>query len=298
MAEMDLSTVPVKPVTPVIGINSSTGVGKSREMLHMIATYSRSLRAQDNKGTAVVFLPTHKLGEELVEKFNVEYPDLTARRFLGITQEDPNQPGENMCHRDKLVTDLCKDGASLKELCAKPRKGQFCPHHVDVADKPCGYSLQSEQSANVWFLPQQKLFRTAPRCVRSPALIFIDESFWQSSLEGFNPPYRFKLETLINGRGTNSRFNPLCELGDTSLTVYDQLIREPDGFIDVDVLNTKLGTHAIEICREAYRLEMSRLEKVRLRPDMSKQFLNTELDKLKGMAVMRLASAHPEMSFF
>jgi len=289
MVNLACTTKPIKPLPPVQGWGCTTGLGKSHQLRDMAANYIRQLRKHGDNGTAIVFLPTHRLGQEQVGKFNAEHEGLTARRFLGIAQPDPDTPGKSMCHRHQIVADLCKDGASMRDLCAKPKLGSYCPHHVEIADEPCGYSVQAQHTADIWFLPQQMLFAKAPRCVGKPALIGIDEAFWQASLKGFNPPYRLRLETLVSNRGVKGSLDPMRELAIISDLIHDAIWPLPDGFIDTSKIDADLGMNAEKDCTTAHRLEIGRLSSVKVNPSMSEKMLQQELEKLTPMSIMRLA---------
>jgi len=92
MVNLDYTAKPIKPMPPVQGWDCTTGLGKSHQLRDMAANHIRQLRERSNNGTTVVFLPTHRLGQEQVEKFNAEHEGLTARRFLGIAQPAPDSP--------------------------------------------------------------------------------------------------------------------------------------------------------------------------------------------------------------
>lgn len=278
------------PGHPTLAVQCIPGLGKSHEFRSAAAQTIRRFRASgDNNGTVVIFVPTHQLAAEQVEKFKVEHPDIRAKRFLGISREDPHYPGRQMCHRAGVVADLCEDGVALRDLCANPGKGIYCPHHVEVSDAPCGYSVQAQQKADVWILPHQKLFAPAPDCVGEPRLVAIDESFWQASLQGFDVPYRLSLQTLALARDTQNSLGREQSLQPKSELVYRAIVAQGDGFVDCGMVKEALGEQAEQECADAYRLYLDHPGRLEIRPDMGHEALQEVLGRLKSSAVMRQA---------
>lgn len=274
-------------------IEASTGLGKSREGRLMISGYLRKNPGQ----TIVMFVPTHRLGKEQVDEFTGLGQGLVARRFLGTTQENPDSPDERMCLRSDIVASLCSNGISMRDLCAKPNLGLYCPHHVDNPEvvSVCGYSLQSKHRPDVWLIPHQLLFHKPPRCVGTVGLIVIDESFWQSALSHS----RMTLSALeyerkdTSGAKSAGLAHKTTILGRAAAAAIRTM---PDGFIDTrQIFGAMDGAWAArgygkeienfqDICIQGEWAAFSRS----VRPDMSVEALEKTAESLQRQSVIDL----------
>lgn len=162
-----------KPEPPVNAIRVSPGVGKTRTVVEIFAKFG---------GPLVYVLPTHRLGDEVVEAFG-SY-GLSARLFRGRLASDPMDSGTKMC-RDPGSVQLAVDhGIPVSESCCKGKtpKGDIvqCPFF-----DTCSYQSQLKGEPEVWVIPNQLLFQ-AQKALGTPRCVVIDESFWQSGLHLFD----------------------------------------------------------------------------------------------------------------
>lgn len=279
---------------PVVLVEATTGLGKSHQARLMIHDYLR----KNPEKTVVVFVQTHRLGKEQLDAFNALESRFIVKHFLGTAQIDPESSDNRMCHRSEIVASLCANGISLKDLCAKPNDGLFCPHHIDNPEtvSVCGYSRQSKQRANIWIMVHQMLFHQPPKCVGNVGLIVIDESFWQSGLSSS----KITLAALEVQRKTTSVVKTAGLARKTTIlgrAAASAIRTMPDGFIDtrkifeaLDSIWVKEGygkkiANFSDICARGEWTVFS----ICLQPDMSIQELEKTADLLSQRSVLNLA---------
>lgn len=159
-------------------IKVDTGIGKTREAI------KHAVRIADGQ-TVVLAVPTHKLGNELLQRVEDEAKrqkiDIRAAVWRGREAEDP-ETGEQMCRDIDAVRDVQSIGESAqKTVCRQEVDGTIleCPHF-----RTCAYQAQRKRKADIWIVPHAVLFSRKPETIPAPALVIIDESFWDSGLRG------------------------------------------------------------------------------------------------------------------
>lgn len=238
-----------KKHVPALAICATTGLGKSHIFRKVAAENIRRLRAAGDKRSIVVFVPTHDLALEQAMKFNQLHPDLTAKRFIGIDNKNLDKPKTKMCERVDIVLRLLKHGSSLSSICCT-REVDYCPHHYESKKNPCGYSFQSQAFADIWFMPHQYLFLPMPNNI-NVALIGIDESFWQASIN--DEVISLELENLINTPIYKSALASNNQYADISKSVYEA-IKSMTGTTHIDTakIYDALDGEAARLCWAAY----------------------------------------------
>ena len=262
---------------PVLAISATTGLGKSHIFSKVAAENIRRLRAANDNRSIVVFVPTHKLALEQANKFNELYPDLIAKRFIGISNENPDKPKNEMCERLGVVLGLLKQGATLNSMCSDS-KNNHCPHHYNSNDDPCGYSSQSRAYADIWFMPHQYQSLPMPKNIDA-ALIGIDESFWEASIE--NETESIGLESLTTTQIYKSAKASNNQYADVSNAVYEAIKLIPDsGCIDASIVNNALGGKGSELCMTAYLYSKNSMVAPAVSASMDTKQLNSILNAI------------------
>jgi|SaaInlStandDraft_4_1057021.scaffolds.fasta_scaffold05386_1 hypothetical protein len=240
---LDLScTVTVPSCT---GIIATTGVGKTRQIRVTIDALLKS-----SNSAVVIFVPNIKLGTEMLVELKASFHNHTVRQYLGITQLNPSSPSQKMCIRKGDVDKLTKLGVSIDQLCGD-KKG-YCTHHAVISSSPCGYSVQSQQKADIWILSHASLFIKKPAFIGEPALKVIDESFHASAkVKEKVGAVTLELGDLVNPAMYTS--------GSYLLTIANQvsalIAQNPDGYLNMmslsGYIDNQLRASLDTICRTA-----------------------------------------------
>ncbi|MBR1300598.1 hypothetical protein [Bradyrhizobium sp. AUGA SZCCT0042] len=174
-----------------------TGVGKSEAarvgMVHYVeqakktyATKKTGKKKPKRKRIAhrtLVFVPTHKLGEEA----RLRLPEGTTSSLWQSRKANDLTTGQPLCLNLQAVAAAEAIGADVeKTACCKTRKGQdpiLCPFYDQ-----CGYQAQKKaaKNADVVFCAHQYMFAVPKVLTRKVGFVVIDESFWQSGLSFSN----------------------------------------------------------------------------------------------------------------
>lgn len=155
----------------VMGIETPTGSGKTQVAIETTA------RLVKDHGKRVVFAaPTHKLGDELVARFHEH--GIRATVYRGLSADDPEVPGSQMCRISDAVETLRSGGVSLTKLC------KVCPH-----SGACGMHRQMalRPETDVWIVPNNLLASARPKHTIPPCDVLIaDEDPINAFLTGFD----------------------------------------------------------------------------------------------------------------
>ena len=158
-----------------------------------------SMRAARDKRSFAMAVPTHKLGDEAVARFE----DLEVARRLGLTAAvwrgrdamDPEEPTQKMCLNEPAVSDAAALGLDIQgTACRRVVKGVVheCPFF-----NQCGYQRQRQQQADVWFVPHDLLFTEKPTAIGDLAALVIDELFMNAGLGGISgKPLTISIDSL------------------------------------------------------------------------------------------------------
>lgn len=168
-----------------------TGVGKSEAARVGIVHYTEQAKktyAAKKAGKkkrkriphrVIVFVPTHKLGEEARHRL----PDGITTALWQSRKANDLATGEPLCLNLQAVAAAEAIGAHVERTaCRKGRKGQepiLCPFYHQ-----CGYQAQktAAKKADVVFCAHEYMFAPPEELTRKVGLVVIDESFWQSGL--------------------------------------------------------------------------------------------------------------------
>lgn len=159
----------------------STGVGKTRIAVAVIAKDIGRRRALKDKSAALYLVPTLRLGDEVAHLFQVER--VSARVFRGRLALDPDMPDTErlMCLDPEAVKLALSLGRTVSTSCCKgehPETGtmRLCPFYND-----CAYQRQIRETPDVWVGSHELLF-SAPAGLGRIGSVTIDEGFWQAGL--------------------------------------------------------------------------------------------------------------------
>jgi putative DNA primase/helicase len=191
LGESDVANAP-KP--PLLGLPVDVGLGKTSQVRDQIIA---ALAAKKLGGGKVVFaVPRHDLGEEQVDAF--ARAGVAAVLWKGRTAPDPvpENPDQRMCLDPDAQADALAAELSVEQAVCKVKRDSktfYCPHY-----EVCGYQRQKliAKSAQVVICAHDSLFHAMPQVIGRPALLVIDEGFWQSGLRGTDSPVQITIDSL------------------------------------------------------------------------------------------------------
>jgi hypothetical protein len=158
-------------LTPTHGIAGEGGLGKSRRTL-------KALAGIIEQGARVhYYIPVHRLAEEIVDSF-AKLTGITARIHRGREREETMPDGTPMCFEDvrKKADKFGEAGLSVWDHFCKT-----CTHKGT-----CGWSRQkADKAPGLIVMPVQYAFEES---AQQADLQIFDESFWQASISGNEPP--------------------------------------------------------------------------------------------------------------
>lgn len=258
---------------PMLGLPVDVGLGKTSQVREQIIA---ALAAGRLSGGKVVFaVPRHDLGEEQVEAFAAA--GITAVLWKGRTAPDPtpDKPDQRMCLDPDAQADALAAELSVEQaVCRVKRDGQtyLCPHY-----EVCGYQRQKRlaKSAQVIICAHDSLFHAMPKVIGRPALLVIDEGFWQSGLRGTDSPVQITVDSLdpydADLRCYDYRnaydYHETQFLIEHRLKLWDALQHTREGALRLTDLRAARLTAAI--CRDAAKLERGRLRDPGILPGMT-----------------------------
>ena len=159
-----------EPPVPVHGIEAGTGIGKSREMRKTAGDLIRHL----TPGHCIfVAVPNHRLSEEMAYAF--ADIGVSAVVYRGLSADDPEAPGDQMCRIAPDAEALRRGGVKLRNLC------DGCPH-AGV----CGWQRQLGLEAQVWIGAHNLLFHPRSHPIPPIDFVVVDESPIAAGLKGFS----------------------------------------------------------------------------------------------------------------
>lgn len=268
----DTGSTDTTPV-PMLGLPVDVGLGKTSQVREQIIA---ALAAGRLSGGKVVFaVPRHDLGEEQVEAFAAA--GIAAVLWKGRTAPDPtpDKPDQRMCLDPDAQADALAAELSVEQaVCRVKRDGQtyLCPHY-----EVCGYQRQKRlaKSAQVIICAHDSLFHAMPKVIGRPALLVIDEGFWQSGLRGTDSPVQITVDSLDPYDADlrcydyrNAYDYPETQfLIEHRLKLWDALQRTREGALRLTDLRAARLTPAI--CRDAAKLERGRLRDPDILPGMT-----------------------------
>ncbi|MCW6512510.1 DEAD/DEAH box helicase [Lichenifustis flavocetrariae] len=163
-------------------IQASTGTGKTRETVCAVAAHIRRRRSEGDRSSILYLVPTHRLADEVVARFEQE--GITARAFRGRTADDSDMPstGKKMCLDIEAVDLALRLGLTVSTACCQnknqvTRVVSTCPLYGS-----CAYQKQIQDSPAVWVGAHDLLY-SAPAGLGQIESVVIDEGFWQSGLK-------------------------------------------------------------------------------------------------------------------
>ena len=192
---------------PRVLVNVTVGVGKTRAAVEAIA---RLLRDRGGGLSKVAYLvPTHRLGDELVDRFSEA--GVLARLWRGASSSDAD--GTPMCDEPAVLEEAKKAGVDQSTACGR------CP-----AKKVCRYQAQAKQPAQVWIGVHEFLFRTPPKVFSDAQALVVDESFWAAGVQQKRVTFEQLRGDLLPLKG-----DPAVQLGDLRAELLDRLQEAPEG---------------------------------------------------------------------
>jgi putative DNA primase/helicase len=258
---------------PMLGLPVDVGLGKTSQVREQIIA---ALAAKKLGGDKVVFaVPRHDLGEEQVAAFTAA--GIAAVLWKGRTAPDPapDNPDQRMCRDPDAQADALAAELSVEQAVCRVKRDRkifHCPHY-----EVCGYQRQKQlaKSAQVIICAHDSLFHAMPKAIGRPALLVIDEGFWQSGLRGADNPVQITIDSLdphdVDLRcydHKNAYDYPETQfLIEHRLKLWKVLERTRQGPLRLTDLRAAMLTSAI--CRDAAKLERGRLRDPEILPGMS-----------------------------
>lgn len=260
---------------PMLGLPVDVGLGKTSQVREQIIT---ALEAGRLGGGKVVFaVPRHDLGEEQVEAFAVAGVDAVLWKGRTAADPTPDNPDQRMCLDPDAQADALAAELSVEQaVCRVKRDGKtfHCPHY-----EVCGYQRQKRlaKSAQVIICAHDSLFHAMPKVIGRPALLVIDEGFWQSGLRGTDSPVQITVDSLdpydadlrCYDHKNAYDYHETQFLIEHRLKLWKVLERTREGPLRLADLRAARLTPAI--CRDAAKLERGRLRDPGILPGMSNE---------------------------
>jgi putative DNA primase/helicase len=261
---------------PVEAIRVSTGVGKTTIMVKTIAD---SVNAGEMPKRPWVYLvPTHRLGDEIVEMFAQH--GVNAKVWRGRSAQAPGDPDRTMCNRLDAVKLAVKAGLPVSETCCKSKKKgktKQCPFF-----SVCAYQKQKNTTPDVWIAAHETLFHDN-ESFGDPAGVIVDESFWQDGLRlpSWGIPIANIRNDLIPPAGKE---DSAADLNALRNTLADALESNGDGPLVCKHVTDRLS---LRECTEAIKLEWHMMPGANLEPGAT----DSDLRKFKKEQLPRIQAA-------
>jgi len=168
---------PAQPSHAAIRI--TTGAGKSEAARTAAADYVREAKKRGIPHRVVVFVPTHRLGEEARQRF----PADISTALLQSRKANDLATGKPLCLNPAAVEAAEAIGADVERAaCRRPRRGAD-PILCQFYEK-CGYQRQKQaaKQADIVFAAHQYLYGPPEVLTKDVGVVAVDEGFWQSGL--------------------------------------------------------------------------------------------------------------------
>lgn len=261
------------PIPPVLGLPVDVGLGKTSQVRDQVIAALRS--GCLGRGRVVFAVPRHDLGEEQVEAFKAAGINAVLWKGRSAPDPAPENPDQRMCRDLGAQADALTAQLAVEQTaCAVNRDGKDhkCPHF-----EVCGYQRQKRRAAyaQVIICAHDSLFHAMPQVIGRPALLVIDEGFWQAGLRGTDSPVQITIDSLdpsekelrcYNGKGQYD-YPETQFLITYRLKLWEVLQSTKSGPLRyADLKATGLTP---QNCRDAASLERMRLRNPGLLPGMA-----------------------------
>jgi phage/plasmid primase-like uncharacterized protein len=154
-------------------LKAAAGLGKTEE-------YIKALTQRDDIRSLVVevYVPTHALADELIERLRSQDPDLKVRPIRGRGYEAGTPLA--VCRKADVATAIGRLGLPVQStLCLNKDGSETCEYYDD-----CPYQRQFQDNGpEVRILVHEYLTINRIKGAPGPDLTIIDETFWQSALD-------------------------------------------------------------------------------------------------------------------
>ena len=259
-------------------IRVELGAGKSSKAREAITPFIRQLRANGDKRSVVIAVPTHRLGAEAAREFPA---DIRVGIWRGRGAADPDRPSETMCRDLEAVSEARAVLAPVEETCCRRPARNDAPEARCQFYDTCAYQRQKRVKAEVWFTAHETLFTRKPKVVGEVAAIVVDEN-----------PFAAGIRTGVSlPVGALSSVTPVFDKGveyvpftDILVTLRKKLLRAFDAMPDGAV--TRAGLKAAGVTGDdtsgGFQLEWLRKQELGLRPGMTPQERTAALEAVKG----------------
>jgi putative DNA primase/helicase len=163
--------------SPVHAMRVDVGVGKSGQMRRAVARAVRRMRERGDNRTVAIFVPLHKLSQEQAALFEQE-PDAIAAGlrvaiWRGREADDPDTPGQTMCHDLGAIADARNALADLQTTVCRQKDNGIVTECRFFGT--CGYQRQRTTRADVIFAAHEMLFTQKPDAFGDVAFVVVDE---------------------------------------------------------------------------------------------------------------------------
>jgi hypothetical protein len=216
---LDLNQEDSEEPPPAWAISVDVGLGKTRAFREIVAAEL----VRDGR-PVVLAVPRHKLGDEVVA--DLAEAGITARVYRGREADDPDAPGEKMCREhERAAAIFAAMGNIERHACRNKRAKTVCSFY-----EVCGYQRQKLAKPQVWLIPNELLFHARPKFIAQPALLGIDESFWNSPLEGVDRQIIVSAGVLLGERTVpDASMFEQADLSGFSWRVHDLIAGHDNG---------------------------------------------------------------------
>jgi hypothetical protein len=138
--------------------------------------------------TVMVAIPTHALGDQIVETLE---SDAGARVYRSRDALDPDgpEPDTKMCREPKRLFAIEGALGDVDGDACKSKRG-ICDHY-----NTCAFQGQKRNPPKLWLVAHQLLFRKLPDFIPKPDFLIIDESFGKAAID---TDIKLHIDWLIN----------------------------------------------------------------------------------------------------
>ena len=190
-ARSRLQTDRLDDLPPAVAIQVDGGLGKTREGIKLAIQH-----VKDGKGSVTYAVPTHKLGNELKQRFEKEDPGVAVDIWRGRGADDPDSDDATMCRDLDAVYDVQAHGGDVQNLVCEGKDPSGQIRRCQYFDN-CAYQAQRHRQADIWIVAHNLLFNKKPAAITQPSLVIIDETFFNAAMQGVaGPPKRIGLADI------------------------------------------------------------------------------------------------------
>ena len=283
--EVDLGTASAETAALAVDV----GVGKTRSAIQALKNFIAQAQALELPHRALYFVPTHRLGAEILEIFvrlGVAAATFRGREADDLESADTESSKRKMCRDLAAVNDarllgLDPERAACGSVNSEWRCGYF---------SNCAYQKQKDAAAkaDVVILANEFVYANIPKfLIKKIGVAIIDESVWQRGIEerslkstSFGRNFDAFPVLHIDEKAQEIDLISTKILAETHTKLSALLDKQQDGYIQKEVfLNNGFDP---DICALAAKYEFRRKVFVSMRPGLTQ----AQRDELKEKAAI------------